>query len=254
MIRWVSLISILTATATCAAQQTTLVDARRDLAAARKPLDKLVVFCEWCDGTGRLAGHACPHCDGLGTMLQAEYKAIQHRHELEDMARRKGLPTSQYARFDIAHRQKKYRQQLEPQALKLLPAYVEYLKVCREYDQLVQSNEQLKKKTAKTVAGLDHLVDRYGRRLRLKSLQMLYAKDPAGKVGTFVFYGKPERVRLDGDPVEVYHLRTLKEHVVLLDRKDARPRKGFVLAEIVGKDTYKTDDGKELSGILLHAY
>ncbi len=254
MVRLLSLATILACAGLSVAQETTLVDARRDLAEVRKAIDKLVVFCEWCHGTGKLEDHACPHCDGLGTMLEAEFKAIQHRRELEETARRKGVPASQYARFDIAHRQEKFKQQFEPQALDVLPAYVAYLKVYHKYAKLIETNTRLKNKTGETIAGLDRLVERYGRRLRLKSLQQLYADDPTGKVGTFVFYGHPEKVTIDREPVEVYRLRTLKKYAILLKRTGARPRKGFVLAEIVGKDTYKTDGGKELAGILLQAY
>ena len=61
-------------------------------------------------------------------------------------------------------------------------------------------------------------------------------------------------MRINGQEVELLKLRTLKERSILIKSKGAKQRNGFMVAEIVGKDTYQTDDGKEMPGILLQAY
>ncbi len=237
------------------AQETTLVDVRRELREVRKELDKLVHFCTWCEATGKLEGHPCRHCDGLGVMLEAEHKAIEHRLSLEETAVRRGRPRSDYAAFDIAHKQAEFRKQYDSQAFDVLERYVAYVKVWQEYRPLIEKDAELKQRCDRTLAGLDRLIDRYGRKLRIRSMKLFYEDDPSSKVGTFVLYGRRGTVKLDGREATLYALRTLKDYRVALKPPVRQVRrKGFVLAEIESKGSRRTDDGKEMQLIVLQAY
>lgn len=259
----------------CLAQETTIVDVKRDLAQAREKLDQVVVFCDWCDGAGKLDGKKCSHCEGLGAMLIPESKHLAHKRSLEKQAVRKGRPKSDYAAFDIADRLTAFEKQYDEEAFKALAAYVDYLKVCRQYADLIKADEKVSADTRRVIDGMERIVARYGRRLRVASMKMLYEqhaseKDSTGdssgyssgyssgdsspEVGTFVLYGKKGVVKIDGQEAELYRIRTLKDCAILVKTAGAAKRKGFLLAEIIGKDTYTTDAGKEIKAILMQAY
>ena len=254
MTRFVTLSALLALAAPCLSQETTINDAKRGLAKAKEAVDEGVAFCVWCNASGKLEGKKCEHCTGLGAMLKQERKYIEQKRELESTAVAKGRSASEFAEFDIAHRLDAYEKKYDEQAFEALAAYVGYLKVCREYADLIKEDEAVAAETKKMVDAMDLVADRYGLRLRLDSLKLLYEDDPAGKVGTFVLYGKKGVVKIDGQDADRYQLRTLKNHDVLIRTDGAKQRKGYLLAEIVGKDTYTTDDGKEIKAILLQAY
>lgn len=258
--------------AQCLAQETTIVDVKRYLVEVREKLDEVVVFCDWCDGAGKLEDKKCAHCEGLGAMLIPESKRIEHKRGLEQQAARKSRPKSDFAEFDVADRLTAFEKQYDEEAFKALSAYVAYLKVCREHADLIKENEKVAADTQEVIHGMDRLVARYGKRLGLASIKMLYdeveenkedekdeeneedKEDPSEKVGTFVFYGRKGVVKIDGEEAQLYRIRTLKDHAILVKTAGAAKRKGFLLAEIIGKDTYKTDAGKEIKAILMQAY
>ena len=235
-------------------QEPTLIDVNRELDAARDELKKVVTMCRSCRGSGQIEGQACPQCDGRGAMLKSEAKLLAQRAQLEQTAEQKGVSKDTYADFDIAGRLTKYNEQMEPEAFALLKGYVGYVKVCRKYKDLIDQDEKLARQTAESVEHLDKLIDRHARHLTIRSLEMLYEDDPTGKVGAFRFYGTKGVVRIAGEEYSRIQMRTLKTHDILLNRSRAKPRAGFVLAEIVGKGTYQSDDGKSISGVLLQAY
>ena len=234
------LVILLLAPVLCRAQDTTIADAKKALSAAKEELEKVVVF--------------RPEEEGGGALLKSEYKALQHRQRLERKAEKKGVSKDKAVQFDMANRLEKYAQQIEPEAFEMLVAYVGFVKVYREHEALIKESESVASKAGKIIEELDTLIDRHGRALRMESLKLLYQVDPVGKVGAFDLYGVRQTVRIDGKEVELLKLRTLKEQSVLIMKNAAKKRSGFTVAEIVGKDTYKTDDGKEISGILLQAY
>jgi hypothetical protein len=143
---------------------------------------------------------------------------------------------------------------VEPEALKMLEAYVGFAKAYQKHKETIKEDQEFARKVEVAMERLDALVDRHGPRLALPSLQMLYEDDPVGKVGAFKLYGKKAKLRIDGKDVEQLEIRTLKDLSILIISGGAKKRKGFLLAEIVGKGTYKTDDGQEIRGILLQAY
>lgn len=236
------------------AQEVTLIDAEKELDAARDELKKVVSMCQHCRGTGAIEEKTCPHCGGRGAMLRSEAKLVAHRMQLEQTAERKGVSKDKYADFDIADRLTKYEEKYESEAFELLKAYVSFVKVYRKHRDLISEDERLARQVEQTIKQLDKLIDRHGPSLVIRSLGMLYQDDPTGKVGAFKLYGKKGVVRIEGEDADRLEMRTLKNHAVLLIKSQAKPRNGFILAEIVGKDTYKTGDGKEIRGILLRAY
>lgn len=236
------------------AQEVTLIDAEKELDAARDELKKVVSMCRHCKATGAIEEKTCPHCGGRGAMLKSEAKLVAHRMQLEQTAERKGVSKNKYADFDIASRLTKYEEKFEPEAFDLLKAYVGYVKTYRKHKDLINEDERLTRRTEQTIEQLDKLIDRHGPSLAIRSLGMLYKDDPAGKVGAFKLYGKQGVVRIEGEDADRLEMRTLKSHAILLIKSQAKPRNGFILAEIVGKDTYKTEAGKEIRGILLRAY
>jgi hypothetical protein len=239
--RWTApVVVLLLSSFHCWAQDTTLADAKKDLSAAKDKLEKAVVFRE--------------EAEGGGAFLKSEYQALEHRQHLERKAERKGLSKDEAAQFDIANRLEKYSEQTESEAFEMLAAYVGFVKVYREYEAVIKDNPAVADKVGKIIAELDTLIDRHGRALRIKSLKLLYEEDPVGKVGAFDLHGVKRTVRIDGKDVEVLKLRTLKERSVLIMRDAAKQRDGFIVAEIVGKDTYTTEAGDEILGILLQAY
>lgn len=240
MARTVPLVFLLLSTAVCWAQETTIEDAKKDLSAAKETLEKVVVF---------RAEH-----EGGGAFLKSEYKTLKHRQNLERRAQNKGVSKDDADQFDIANRLEKYGEQIEPEAFEMLVAYVGFVKVYRKHEPLIKENESVAQKAGKIIEQLDVLIDRHGRTLRVASLRLLYEDEPVGKVGAFNLPGPRQKVQIDGKELELLRLRTLKEHAVLIKSAGAKPRKGFILAEIVGKDTYKADDGQEIAAILLQAY
>ena len=231
---------LLLSTAAGWAQETTIDDAKKSLSAAKETLEKVVVF---------RAEH-----EGGGAFLKSEYKTLKHRQNLERRAEKKGASKDEADQFDIANRLEKYGQQIEPEAFEMLVAYVGFVKVYQRHEALIKENESVAQKAGKIIEELDVLIDRHGPTLRVASLKLLYADEPVGKVGTFNLPGPRQNVQIDGKDLELLRLRTLKEHAALIKSAGAKPRKGFILAEIVGKDTYKTDDGQEIAAILLQAY
>ncbi len=224
----------------CQAQEATITNAKRELSAAKRELEKVVVF--------------RPEHEGGGAFLKSEYRAIEHRRHLERKAEEKGVSKDKAAQFDIADRLKRYSEQIEPEAFEMLGAYVGFVKVYREHAALIKENESVAEKAGKIIEELDVLIDRHGRSLRIPSLKLLYKEDPVGKFGVFDLHGVRETVQIDGKEVESLKLRTLKKQSVLIMKDGAKQRDGFIVAEIVGKDTYKTDDDREIAGILLQAY
>ena len=240
MTRIVALVLLLLAPAACQAQEITIRDTKKALSAAKEELEKVVVF-------------RPPH-EGGGAFLMSEYKRLEHRQHLERKAEKAGVSKDEAARFDLANRLEKYGEQIEPEAFEMLVAYVGFVKVYREHEALIKENESVAQKAGKIIEELDVLIDRHGRALRIASLKLLYEDDPAGKVGAFNLPGVRNKVRIDGQEVELLKLRTLEKRSILIKSDGAKQRNGFMVAEIVGKDTYKTDDGKEIPGILLQAY
>ena len=224
----------------CQAQDVTIRDAKKDLSAAKKEIEKVVVFRS--------------EEKGGGAFLKSEYKTLRHRRHLESKAEKKGVSKDEAERFDMANLLEKYDEQIEPEAFEMLVAYVGYVKEYRRHQELIKENEPFAEKAGRIVKELDTLIDRHGRRLCIPSLKLLYEDDPVGKVGTFNLPGVGKTVRIDGREVELLKLRTLKDYSVLIRKDSAKKRTGFLLAEIVGKDTYRTDDGTEMRGILLQAY
>jgi hypothetical protein len=240
--------------ASCLAQEATLIDARRELGEARDELKKVVTMCRHCRGAGRVEQTACAACEGRGAMLKSEALLLAHREQLKGMAERKGAAREDYNQFDVADRLTKYDDKLEPEGLELLPAYVRYVKIQRKYKDVLGADERLLKQTQETVKNLDRLIDRHGERLVVRSMALLYEDDSAGKVGAFKLYGRKGKARIGGEDVELLQMRTLKEHTIILARGESTRRKGLVLAEIVGKGEYETEDGRKVMGILLQAY
>lgn len=242
------------ACAICLAQEVTLLDARNDLDRAKEELKKVVTMCRRCQGTGVLEQKPCPYCAGRGVMLEAEARLVTQRIHLEEVAEQKGVSKDKYAEFDIADRLPKYQKEIEPQAFEFFKAYVGYVNTYRKYQDLIDKDDSLRQAVEDIIAKLDKLIERHGPGLVVQSFAWLYEEDPVGKVGCFKLYGKTGVVRIDGQPYERFEMRTLKTHAVLVNTSQAKARKGFTFAEITGKGTYRTEDGKELQAILLRAY
>jgi hypothetical protein len=236
------------------ADEITLNYAKKGLTAAMAEVRKVVTFCEDCQATGKIEDKSCAKCRGQGAILKAEEKLLDHKAYLETRAEQAGVARDRYTEFDIAHRLDKYEKEIQPEALKMLVAYVGFAKAYQKHKEAMKEDEEFAQKVEQAMERLDALVDRHGPRLGLPSLQMLYEDEPAGKVGAFKLYGRKEKLRIDGQDVERLEIRTLKEHSILIIQGAAKKRKGFLLAEITGKGTYKTEDGKEIRGILLQAY
>jgi hypothetical protein len=234
------LVILLSAPAVGQAQELTIDHAKRDLTAAKEELEKVVVF--------------RPTAEGGGAFLKSEHLAREHRAHLEQKAEQKGVAKNQAAQFDLANRLERYEGQIEPEAFQMLVAYVGFVKVARQHETVIQENETVATKVEEIIEELDTLIGRHGRALRIESLKLLYRDDAVGKVGTFDLHGTRESVLIDGEAVELLKLRTLKERSVLIRKDGAKQRSGFIVAEILGKDTYRTDDGREIPGILLQAY
>ena len=66
----------------CLAQEATITDAKRELSAAKRELDKVVVF--------------RPTEEGGGAFLKSEYKALKHQRHLERKAEAKGLSNNHH--------------------------------------------------------------------------------------------------------------------------------------------------------------
>lgn len=254
MTRWCCLVAVLLAGDLCQAQEITLTDARKDIAEARETLEKVVNFCSRCDATGSIRGQECPACLGQPVTLKAEGKLNRHKRQLQERAEQAGVPSARYAEFDLAHRLPKYEEELEPQTIQMLEAYVGYLKACRKHAELVKTDESLQEDTTKTIEQLDELIDRHGSQVTLRSFKMLYEDDPVGKVGAFKLYGKTGEVRVNGQDAERYQMRTLKDWAILVVKAEARRRRGYIVAEIVGKQTYKTEDGQSIKAIMLRPW
>jgi len=229
-------------------------DAQHEIVEAKKELDKVVTFCEHCRATGRLKEKPCPHCEGQGALLKCRAEYLAHKRLLEDRAVRAGARPEQYAAFDVAKRLPALEEKVESEALSMLAAYVGYLKVYNRYEKLLAEDKDFARKARQIVTLLDKLVDSYAARLALPSLKLLHTDDPVGKVGVFRLLGPTRTVRLEGENLRCIRLRTLKDYVLLVRKGRAPARPGYILAEIVGKQAYKTDDGEELQAILLQAY
>ncbi|MFQ5807166.1 MAG: hypothetical protein ACE5I3_12025 [Phycisphaerae bacterium] len=238
----------------CHAQEFTLTDAKRELTAARAEVKKVVTFCPYCKTAGTIEGEVCIHCKGQGVILKSEQKLISHKAYLQNRAEQAGLPRDKYAEFDIAKRLEKFEQDIEPEAFKMLAAYVGYVKTYRKNRQLIKEDEKFARKAERVIEQLDALIERHGRRLRIPSMRLLYEDEPAGKVGAFNLYGKKGQLQIDGKDVEWLEMRTLKEYSILVVTGEAKKRAGFIVAEIIGKQTYRTEGGKKIKGILMQAY
>jgi len=238
----------------CRAQDDALWEARKELTAAKENVEKVVTFCRHCKASGRLEEKECGWCDGLGVMLKCEEKMVEHRHELQLKAERLGGKREDYARYDLANWLEKLQRDIAPETLKLLPEYVAYLKTYRKYEETIRQDERFAADAALLKERLEALIERHGRRVTQTCMQWLYDEQPAGKVGAFNLYGKVKDVRIDGRQAGLFELRTLKGQPVLLLTDQARQWPGFVVGEIVGPGTYRTDDGEEIRGVLIRAY
>jgi hypothetical protein len=254
MSRLVFVVILLASPALTRAQDVALWEAKRDISNAKEQIEKVVVFCEACEASGKIEERPCPHCQGHGVLLKCEAERIKHRDHLERRAKRAGASADRYAEFDAGNRLAGYEKEIEPQALEMLVAYVGYVKMCRRHEEIVKEDGEFAGEIADTIKQLDGLIDRHARRLRLRSLRMLYEEDPVGKVGIFKLYGIRKPVRIDGQELEHLKLRTLKGCSILIRKSEAKERKGYLLAEIVGKDTYKTDDGQSITAIMLRPW
>jgi hypothetical protein len=248
---WIPLFAAVSA---CRADEITLSYAKSELTAAMAKLQKVVTFCEYCNATGKTDDKTCTHCNGQGAILKAEEKLIGHKAYLETRAEQAGVARDRYAEFDIAHRLEKYEKDIEPEALKMLAAYVDFAKAYQKHKEVIKEDEEFAQQVEKAMERLDALIDRHGPRLSVPSMRMLYEDKPVGKVGAFKLYGNKKTLRIDGKDVEQLQIRTLKEYSILIMEGEAKKRKGFLLAEIIGKDTYHTDDGQDIPGILMQAY
>jgi hypothetical protein len=253
--RWLASLTFwLVAAALCQAQEVTFREAKNEIRAAREKVTQVVTFCSRCDLTGKLEGTECPYCGGYGATLKSEGEMIRHRTHLTDRAARAGAELEEHAQFDVAKRLAAFEEKLEPETRELLPAYVGYVKAYEKHKAVVKEDEKLVQRIAREIELLDEIIDRHGARLRIESVRLLYADDPVGKIGAFRFYGKTAEVKIDGQPADVIELRTLKDCAILLLKTKAKQRKGFVLGEIVGKDTYQTDDGKSIKAIMIRPW
>ena len=254
MTRTFIFVAALVVSTACQAQEVTLADARKEVKAAREKLEEVVTFCRHCRETGKLKGEECVACLGQPVTLKSEGKLNSHKHGLEARAERAGLEASHYAEFDVAARLSKLEEQLEPEAAEMLAAYVGYLKACQKYEALIAGNQRLTRVTERTIRQVGELVDRHGSRLVLRSLKMLYEDDPTGKVGAFNLYGKRGEVRVDGQDMEWLEMRTLKGWAILVIKADVKPRRGYVVAEIVSKGACETEDGNRMKAIVLRPW
>jgi len=245
---------LLPAAGVCLANNDALWDAKHDIVEAKKELNKIVTFCRECDASGKLDGKTCRFCDGLGLMLKAEEKVVEHRFDLKEKAERLGISKDRYAELDVAKRLDSFKKEIEPEAFKMLTAYVGYMKAYQKHEETLKQDEKFAKKAAKVVTDMDRLIDRHATKLKLDSLKLLREEDPAGKVGVFRFLKRGTKVRIDGKEYERLELRTLKDTAILINRTDAKRHKGLIVAEIIGKDTYKTEAGQEIQGILMQAH
>lgn len=246
--------ALLVVAAVCHAQPITLRDAQKEIVEAKKELDKAVTFCPHCRATGTIDEKACPHCNGQGALLKSEAEYLAHTRHLEERAERAGARKDNYAAFDVAKRLPALKENLESEALEMLAAYVAYAKVYREHEKLLAEDERFAEKARQVIDLVDKLIDKHAARLNVPCLKMLYDDDPVGKVGAFTLHGTARNVCIDGKNVQCLKLRTLKEYSLLIRNGQARKRNGYILAEILGKQVYTTDDGQKIRAVLLQAY
>ena len=240
MIRITSLALVVMGCGVCLAQETTVRDAKRALSNAKEELEKSVYFRK--------------QDEGGGAFLISEHKRIEHQVALEKKAEEKGLAKTEAVKFDYGKRLEKYEEQIEPEAFQMLIAYVGFVKACRKYEPQIKADEEFAEVVGTMRKDLDALIERHGRRLLIASLKLLYQDDPVSQVGAFNLRGKSETVRIDGREYELLKRQSVKERAILLNREGAVIRKGFLIAEIVGRETYRTEDGKSIDAFMLQAY
>jgi|GEM_PF-6938957 len=222
------------------AQETTVDDAKKALSRAKDALEEFVVF--------------RAQEDGGGAFLKSEHDRAEHLRELEKRAVRAGDARENAAKYDLAKRLQTYPEKYTEEAFQAFVAYVGFVKTYREFEEHVKQDETFNEKAARIIDELDVLIDRHGRGLRVASLRLLYEDESVGKVGAFNLRGKRRTVKIDGETADLYRLRTLKGTAVLLKQENAKERKRFILAEIVGKGAYTTDAGEKIQAFLLQAY
>lgn len=225
---------------TCLAQETTVLDAKRVMSVAKDELQKNVIF------------H--PQDRGGGAFLKSEYARLFQEEQLERKAERLGDSKENAEKYDVANRLETYKEKYKEEAFKAFIAYVGFVKAYRQYEEYIKQDAAFQQKVDQIVKEMDVLIARHAREMKLDSLKMLYTEDPKGKVGAFRFPSAARTVTIKGEQYDVIELHTLKDQPVLLNKQKAQERKGFILAEIVGKDAYQTDDGETLNGFLLQAY
>lgn len=224
----------------CLAQETTVLDAKRAMSAAKKALEKHVVF------------H--PQDRGGGAFLKSEYARLFQEQQLEHKAERLGDSKENAAKYDIANRLETLKGKYKDEAYLAFAEYVAFVKTYRQYETLIKQDAPFLEKVEQIVRETDALIDRHAPEMTLDSLKWLFAEDCTGKVGAFKLPASVRTVTIKGETIEVIELRTLRDRPILLNKKSAKPREGYTLAEILGKETYETDEGEKLAGYLLQAY
>ena len=238
-LRWLVLPTLFM-TMACYAQETTIVDAKRALSAAKKDLEKeLVIFSKERGG---------------GAYLKSEYDRMFQERQLERKAERLGDSKENAEKYDIANRLETYKEKYNEEAFKAFVPLVAFIKTCRQYEEFIKQDTAFQEKVDQLTGDLDDLLDRHAPHMLQDSLKFLYLDDPKGKIGTFKLPSPSKTVTINGEQIEVIELVTLKDQSILLNKNKAKERKDYVFAEIVGKEEYKTDDGETITGILLKAY
>ena len=235
------------------AQEFTLFDAKREMREVRDEIKKYVVFPRDrnpLDVTVANIAELGPE----NAVLKSELKLLEHRAGLEQRAARAGQQRAAWATHDVADRLKTLKDEIQPEFIEFLPAYVAFAKAYHKSKPVLAQDKGFLEKVEEAFAQISEIVNRHGPDYRLKSGAMLYEADPAGKIGVFHFVGSKGMVEIDGKPAKRYELRTLDEFCILLIEGNAPQRKGFILGEIRGKQTYKTDDGAELKAILIESH
>jgi hypothetical protein len=231
---------VLLGVAACFAQETTILDAKKALSTAKKEVEKDVVF------------H--PQDRGGGAYLKSEYARRFQEQQLEKKAERLGDSKENSQKYDVANRLETYKEKYKEEAFRAFIAYVAFVKTYRQYEELIKQDEPFQEKAGQLLKDLDEMIDRHAPNMTLDGLKLLYLEDPKGKVGAFKLPSPSRTVTINGETLDVIDLVTLKDQPVLLNKSRAKERKDCILAEIVGKGEYQTDDGETVKGFLLQAY
>ena len=235
------------------AQEFTLYDAKREMRQVRDEVKKHVVF----PSDRNPLDITVANIKELGpenAVLKSELKLLEHRAGLEQRAARAGQGRAEWSTHDVAGRLKEIEGEVQPEFIEFLPAYVAFAKAYHKDREILEQDKPFLAKVEEAYQQLNGIMNRQGPDYLLKSATMLYQDDPTGKIGAFRFVGSKGTVKIDGREAKRFELRTLDDCGILLIEGNAPKRNGFVLGEILGKQTYKTDDGTELKAILIEAH